>query len=87
MKVNDLNNKTINQLKAKLRVNKVVSFSFLIILSLFTAFSIFGLVVKEDTSTFIALFAVSCSCWSFLPIPFNSMRKIKSELMLRDSSN
>jgi len=87
MKVSDLKNKSINELKSKLWINKIVSFSFVVVLSLLCVFSIYGLVVKEDTSTFIALFAVACSCWSFLPIPFNSLKKVKTELKLRNSSN
>ncbi len=87
MKPSELSKKTINELKAKLRVYKVVSFSFVTVLLFFTVFSIYGLIVKEDTSTSIALFAVVCSCCSFLPIPFNSMRKIKSEFKMTITSN
>lgn len=84
MKNNDLNNKTIEQLQSNLRVKKAISILLVIALVLFTAITIFGLITKEDTAIFIALFAVACSCWSFLPISFYTMKKIKTELKLRD---
>ena len=79
-----MTNKTIEQLRSNLRVNKTISITLVIVLTLFTAISIHGLITKENTSTFIALLAVACSCWSFLPIPFYAMKKIKAELKLRD---
>ena len=87
MKNNDLNNKTIEQLQSNLRVNKAISISLVIVLTLFTAITIYGLITKEDTATFIALFAVACSCWSLLPIPFYTIKKIKTELKLRDNTD
>ena len=87
MKNNDLNNKSIEQLQSNLRVNKAISISLVIVLTLFTAITIYGLIKKEDTATFIALFAVACSCWSFLPIPFYTIKKIKTELKLRDNTD
>ena len=84
MKNNDLKDKTIEQLQANLRLNKAISIALIIVLTLFTATTIYGLITKENTSTFIALFAVACSCWSFLPIPFYAIKKIKTELKLRD---
>lgn len=83
MKNNELNNKSIEQLQSNLRVNKTISIILVIVLTLFTAIAIYGLITKENTATFIALFAVACSCWSFLPIPFLSIKKIKTELKLR----
>ena len=87
MKNNDLNNKSIEQLQSNLRVNKAISISLVIVLTLFTAITIYGLITKEDTATFIALFTVACSCWSFLPIPFYTIKKIKTELKLRDNTD
>jgi len=84
MKNNDLNSKTIDQLLAKLRVNKVVSITLVVVLTLLTTSTIYGLITKEDTSTFIALFAVVCTCWSFVPFLYFSMKKIKTELKMRN---
>ena len=84
MKNNDLKDKTIEQLQSNLRVNKVIAIALVIVFTLFTATTIYGLIAKENTSTFIALFAVACTCWSFLPIPFYIIKKIKTELKLRD---
>lgn len=87
MKNKDLKYKTTEQLQSNLRVKKAISIALVIVLSLFTAITIYGLIAKEDTSTFIALFAVACTSWSFLPIPFTSMKKIKTELKLREDTN
>ena len=85
MKNNDLKNKTTEQLQSKLSVHKAISIALVIVLTLFTAISIYGLIAKDNISTFIALFAVACTSWSFLPLPFDSMKKIKTELKLREN--
>lgn len=87
MKNNDLKNKTTEQLQSKLSVNKAVSIALVIVLTLFTAFSIYGLIAKDNIPTYIAFFAIACTSWSFLPLPFNSIKEIKSELELRENTN
>jgi len=82
---NELNDRTIEQLQSNLRINKIISVVITIILAIFTIGSIYGLPTKENTTTFIALFAVACSCWSLLPIPFEARKNIKIELKLRNS--
>ena len=51
LKNNDLKSKTIEQLQAKLRVNKVVSITLVVVLTLLTTSTIYGLITKEDIST------------------------------------
>ena len=87
MKNNDLKNKTTEQLKSNRNVNKAITIALIIGLTLFIVITIYVFIAKENKSTFIALFAVACSCWSFLPIPFISMKKIKTELKLRENTN
>jgi len=82
---NELNDRTIEQLQSNLRINKIISVVITIILAIFTIGSIYGLATKENTTTFIALFAVACSCCSLLPIPFEARKNIKIELKLRNS--
>ena len=84
MSNSDLNKKTTEKLLTNLRLNRAVSILFTIVLVLFTLVSIYGLVTKENASTFIALFAVACSCWSLLPIPFEARKNIKTELKSRN---
>lgn len=67
-----------------LRVNKAISISLIIVLSLFMAFAIWGLIAKEVTSTFIALCAIACIGWSFLHLQFEAVKKIKTELNARN---
>jgi len=86
MKNNDLKIKTTKQLQSNLNVNKAITIALVIVLTLFTVISIYGLIAKEDTPTFIALFAVACSSWSFLALPFISRKKIKTELELRENA-
>ena len=87
MKNNDFKNRTTEQLRSKLNVNKFISITLIIVLTLLTAFSIYGLVAKDNVQTFIALFAVACTSWSFIPFPFNTIKEIKSELKLLHNSN
>ncbi len=86
MKNNDMKNKTTEQLQSNIIINKAIAIALVIVLTLLTAISIYGLIAKEDTSTFIALLAVVCTSWGFLPIPFMSIKKIKSELKLRENT-
>ena len=85
MKNTDLKNKTTLQLQSSLKVNKTIAIALVIVLTLLTAISIYGLIAKDNISTFIALFAVACTSWSFLPLPFNSIKEIKTELKLREN--
>ena len=85
MKNTDLKNKTTVQLQSRLNINKTIAIALIIVLTLLTAISIYGLIAKDNISTFIALFAVACTSWSFLPLPFNSMKEIKTELKLREN--
>ncbi|MGB5437845.1 MAG: hypothetical protein WBM98_18270 [Maribacter sp.] len=85
MKNKNLKNKTTGQLQSKLSVTKAISIALVIALTLFTAFSIYGLIAKDNVPTYIALFAIACTSWSFLPLPFIAIKEIKSELKLREN--
>ena len=87
MNNNNLKNKTIEQLQSNLNVSKTIATVSVIVLTLLTALSIYGLIAKENTSTFIALFAVACSSWSFIALPFMFIKNIKTELKLRENIN
>ena len=87
MKNNDFKNRTIKQLRTKLNVNKLISIALIIVLALLTAFSIYGLIAKDNVQIFIALFTVACTSWSFIPLPFDFIKEIKSEIKLRENTN
>jgi hypothetical protein len=84
MNTHNLDNKSTEQLQTKLRINEAINITLIIVLSLFMAFTIYGLIAKEDTSTFIALFAIACTSWSFLPLQIEAVREIKTELNSRN---
>jgi hypothetical protein len=85
MTKNFCKNKTTVQLRSKLNVNKTAAIALVIVLTLLTAISIYGLIAKDNISTFIALFAVVCTGWGILPLPFYLMKEIKTELKLREN--
>ncbi|WP_047417615.1 hypothetical protein [Cellulophaga sp. Hel_I_12] len=82
-----MKNRTSEQLRSKLNANKLIYKALIILLTLLTAFSIYGLIAKDNVQTFIALLAVACTCWSFIPLSFNAIKEIKSELKLREHTN
>ena len=84
MNDSNLKNKSIEQLQSNLKSNQITAAAITMVLTLFTVISIHGLIVKDNTSTFVALFAVVCTCWSIFPTSFSLMREIKMELELRE---
>ena len=86
-KQNEMKNRTTGQLRSRLNINKLIFIALIILLTLLTAFSIYGLIAKDNVQTFIALFAVACTSWSFIYFPFNAIKEIKSELKLRENTN
>jgi hypothetical protein len=83
MKKDDLKSKTSEKLESELQVIKVITGALIGVLSVLFAVTIYGLLTKEDNATFIALIVVAISCSAILPLQFNSMKKIKTELELR----
>ncbi len=86
-KQNEMKNRKTEQLRFKLNAKKLISKALIILLTLLTAYSIYGLIAKDNVQMFIALFAVACTSWSFIPLPFNVIKEIKSKLKLRENSN
>jgi len=75
-----MNNKTTEKLESKLKAIKIITGALIGVLTLLLIISIYGLIAKENNSTFIALIAVAISCIAILPIQFINMKKIKTEL-------
>lgn len=86
-KNNEMKNRTSEQLRSKLSFNKWLSIALITLLTILTVFSIYGLIAKDNVKTFIALFAVACTCWSFIPLPFDAIKQFKSKLKLRENTN
>lgn len=81
----DLNNKSIKELKDTLKVLNIVAYSLLSVIFLLLAFTIYGLLFKENNKTFLALLVVGLSCSAILPLQFSSMKKIKEEIKSREN--
>ena len=86
MKNNDLKNKTTEQLQSNLNMIKTISGALVIVLIVLIAITIYGFVTKENKSPFIAFFVVAISCCGILPLQFILMKKIKTELKLREDT-
>ncbi|MBK7475047.1 MAG: hypothetical protein IPI11_03130 [Haliscomenobacter sp.] len=80
MKKEDLKNKTTERLKSELKAIKIITGALIGVLTLLFIISIYGLIVKENNSTFIALIAVAISLSAILPIQFVNMKNIKNKL-------
>lgn len=86
MKIEGFGGKSTEKLKGELKALQVVAWALAIILFFLFTLTIYGLVVKENKSTFIALLVVAFSCSAMLPFQVILMKKIKKELKLRDSA-
>jgi len=86
MKKDDLKSKTSEKLESDLKSTKVITGALIGVLSVLFAVTIYGLIMKENNQTFIALIAVAISCSAILPLQFSSMKKIKAELELRKNN-
>ncbi len=86
MKNNDLKNKTTEELQTNLNLIKAISIALIVVLTLLVSITTYGFIMKDNKSTFIALFAVAISCGAMLPIQFVSMKKIKTELNSRKTN-
>ncbi|MBK8879853.1 MAG: hypothetical protein IPN74_15345 [Haliscomenobacter sp.] len=80
MKKEDLKNKTTERLKSELKAIKIITGALIGVLTLLFIISIYGLIAKENNSTFIALIAVAISLSAILPIQFVNMKNIKNKL-------
>ncbi|MBV6645862.1 MAG: hypothetical protein KI790_10455 [Cyclobacteriaceae bacterium] len=83
MKNTDLHNKTTEKLRSELKTTRTVTGALIGVLVVLFTVTIFGLLTKEDNSTFIALMAVGISCSAIIPSQFSNIKKIKTELDTR----
>lgn len=85
MKNDDLKSKPTEKLESQLKMIKIVTGMLTGVLIVLYAVIFYGLIMKDDKSTFTALLAVAISCSATIPIQLSSMKKIKSELASRSS--
>ncbi|PQJ80352.1 hypothetical protein [Polaribacter porphyrae] len=80
----DFSSKSTSELKETLRMLKIVAYSLTTIVFLLLAITIYGLLFKENSKTFLALLVVGLSCSAILPLQFSSLKKIKDEIKSRE---
>ena len=85
MKNNDLKNETTEKLQSDLKKIRAVVGPLIGIIIVLVSICIYGLITKENNSTFIALLAVGISVSSMIPVQYGKMKKIKTELAYRAS--
>ena len=83
MKNQSFQEKTTERLQSELNTIKAVTGLLIGVLIVLFVVTIYGLLTKEDNSSFIALIAVGISCAGILPLQFSNMKKIKNELLRR----
>ncbi len=86
MRIEGFKEKSSEKLKSELKAIQIVMGAMAIVLFFLYTLTIYGLVVKEDKSTFIALLVVAFACSAILPFQFVMLSKIKKELKLRGST-
>ncbi|MFY9242081.1 MAG: hypothetical protein WAO74_03545 [Polaribacter sp.] len=79
-----LKNKSSKELEGSLKATKVISTALLVVVTLLISITIFGLIFKDNNSTFLPLLVVGISCSAILPLQFATMKKIKTELKSRE---
>jgi FtsH-binding integral membrane protein len=82
-----MKNKSTEQLESNLNSIKGITIVLIFTITLLIGITVYGLLTKEDKSTFIALLTVGISCCAILPLQFINMKKIKSELNSRKENN
>ena len=82
-----MKNKSTEQLKTNLNLIKGITIVLIFAITLLFGITIYGLLMKENKSTFIALLTVGISCSVILPLQFINMKKIKQELNSRKENN
>ncbi|MFK7834417.1 MAG: hypothetical protein AB8B52_14175 [Winogradskyella sp.] len=79
----NLKDKTTAQLEGELKGVKIITGALIGILSLLFIICVFGLITKEDNSTFKALIVVPLALSAIIPLNYGNMKKIKKELESR----
>ena len=79
----NLQSKSSKELEGSLRATKVISTALLVVVTLLISITIFGLIFKDNNSTFLPLLVVGLSCSAILPLQFATMKNIKTELKSR----
>ncbi|MFI1770951.1 hypothetical protein [Thalassobellus citreus] len=78
-----LKDKTVEKLQGELKGLKMINGALIGVLIFLFIVCIYGIVTKEDNSTFRALIVVPLALSAIIPLNYGNMKKIKKELELR----
>ncbi len=87
MENGNLTNKETEKLESQLKAIKIITGGVIAALALLFIVSIYGLIVNENKSTFMALATSSIALCGILPLLFIVMKNIKSKLNTRIEKN
>jgi|GEM_PF-2768563 len=79
----DFSNKSTHQLRSNLTLITVIIVALLIVISFLIGISIYGIIVKDDSNSFIGTLVVGIGCLGTIPLQFILRSAIKKELMSR----
>ncbi|MFP4845979.1 redox-active disulfide protein 2 [Winogradskyella sp. PE311] len=80
----DLKDKSTEKLKGELKGLKMITGVLIGVLGLLFIVCVYGLITKEDNSTFTALIVVPLALSAIIPLNYGNMKKIKKELESRN---
>lgn len=87
MKKNNIKEKSSSKLKSELKDLTNVTRVLIGVLILLVLANLYGLIMKDNNTTFIAGIAVAIALSAILPTQFKNIKEIKAELELRDKIN
>ncbi|OUS01052.1 hypothetical protein A9Q86_09925 [Flavobacteriales bacterium 33_180_T64] len=85
MKKNELKDKPTEKLKAELNGIKIIAGALIGVLTLLFVVNLYGLIWKDNNGAFICGLVVAFSLCAILPLQFGNIKKIKTELKLREN--
>ncbi len=87
MKKIEIKEKPTEKLKAELSGIKMITGALIGVLTLLFVVNLYGLIWKDNNGAFIGGIVVAFSLCAILPLQFGNMKKIKTELKLRENVN
>jgi uncharacterized membrane protein len=87
MKKNDLKEKSTEKLESELKGIKIITGALVGILIVLFAVNLYGLIFKDKNAAFIVGIVVALALSAILPMQFNNIKKINTELKLRENIN
>jgi len=87
MKKNDLKEKSTEKLESELKGIKIITGALVGILIVLFAVNLYGLIFIDKNAAFIGGIVVTIALSSILPMQFNNIKKINTELKLRENIN